>query len=272
MKRKKVASQQCNRCEEKFPEDRSQCPHCGHWNVEGDVDLDNDGTLLLSEVQREEFRRIQTGPWDIAFGKDRETNVPGIVTTSVTLLGGAPGAGKSTTSIQICDAIAKARGREAFYIGAEEGKAEYAERAARLKLDLSGIRIYPMGARGDIAAILKKRRPSAVVVDSLPGLTNDPAEAAIICKNFKDIAVELDAPVIIIDHVTKDGDLAGLMELQHHVDTLLTMFPVQNTEIRDLSVMKNRFGVANFSTYLLMTGEGLIALPDDMKPEEDEDG
>lgn len=263
--KKKMQVQSCHRCEEKFDASKSQCPACGHWNTGQSNNEGDDQTLLLSEVEDIPLRQIKTGPWDVAFCKES----PGIVSTSVTLLGGAPGAGKSTMAIQLCDEIAESEQREVFYIGAEESKGEYRSRARRLGLrNLKLIRLYPMGASSDIGGILRTRRPCAIVIDSLPGLTEDQEEAADICKTFKEYAVELDAPVIIIDHVTKDGDLAGLMALQHHVDTLLTLFPNDDTEVRTLTVRKNRYGAANFDTSLLMTGKGLVAYTE---PEEDDD-
>jgi DNA repair protein RadA/Sms len=264
----KKAAQACTRCEARFPADKMQCPECGHWNVEEVVTNDNDGTILLSDVEEKEDRTqyIKTGPWDVAFCKAKE----GIPTRSVTLLGGAPGAGKSTMSIQLCSAIAGTldAGSEVLYIGAEEAKEDYKERAKRLALPhMNRIRMYPMGANGDLGAILLNRRPRGIVIDSLPGIATDPAHAEAICKNFKGYAVELDAPVIIIDHVTKDGDMAGFMAIQHHVDITMLMFPEDGSEVRRLTVLKNRYGSANFDTFLMMTDKGLIA----HEFEEDED-
>lgn len=254
MSRKKVPTRECKRCGTRFPESRSQCPDCGAWCTDELFDETLDGTFTLDEVPEEAFQRIQTGPWDIAFCKED----PGIVTTSVTLLGGAPGAGKSTMSIQLCDAIAGSTGKEVLYIGAEESKGEYANRAKRLKLkNTKLIRLYPMGSNADVGLIIMARKPSAIVIDSLPGLTKDPAVAKDICKTFCEYAKLLQSPVIIIDHVTKDGDLAGFMELQHDVDIVLTLFPNADTEVRTLTVVKNRYASANHSIFLEMTGEGL---------------
>jgi len=267
--KKKTKTRECKRCGEWFDEAKSQCPHCGAWNVDELVTNDTDGTILLSDVEEQEERTqyLKTGPWDVAFCKTHE----GIPTRSVTLLGGAPGAGKSTLSIQLCSAIgASLEGPgEVFYIGAEEAKEDYKERAKRLKLPaMNRIRMYPMGASGDLGAILLNRRPRAIVIDSLPGIAADAASAEEITKNFKQYAVELDAPVIIIDHVTKDGDMAGFMAIQHHVDITMLMFPEDGSEVRRLTVLKNRFGPANFDIFLMMTDKGLIAHEE---PEEDED-
>lgn len=77
------------------------------------------------------------------------------------------------------------------------------------------------------------------------------------CKAFKDYAVLLKAPVIIIDHVTKDEDFAGLMQLQHAVDTTLILSLDEN-DTRYLTTIKNRFGPANISVILDMTERGLF--------------
>lgn len=253
--RRKRETQTCYVCDAKFDKDKGQCPECGNWNVDRPFDTSKDQTLTLDEVEDDvNEQRICTGPWDIVFCKDE----PGIVTTSVTLLGGKPGAGKSTMSIQLCDSIAEATQREVFYVGAEEAPKEYKARAKRLGLkNISRIRLYPMHASADMGAILLSRRPCAIVIDSLQGLTDDIDAQAQICKTFKQYAVELNAPVIVISHVTKDGDFAGLMALQHHVDTVLLMSPIADSEVRYLEGKKNRYGPANFGIYLEMTGQGL---------------
>ena len=194
--------------------------------------------------------RIQSGPWDKCFGG-------GIVTTSVTIIGGCPAAGKSTMALQLSNRIAEVTNREIIYVGTEESVQEIKSRAIRLQLTcMHLIRIHPMGSSADLGSILTSRKPSAIILDSLPGLTSDPEIAVELCKRFKDYAVELNAPVIIIDHVTKGDDFAGLMQLQHAVDTLLSLFPNENG-MRELATVKNRFGPANISVKLGMAERGL---------------
>lgn len=232
------------------------------------VNLDNDETVLLSQVTDAPLSRIEnTGPWDPLFSKDG-----GIVTTSVTLVGGAPGAGKSTMALQLIDRIAASTKREGLYVCWEEAKEEVKSRAQRLKLknpDL--IRLFPMGATTDLGTIFSSRKPCAVVIDSLQGLTPDPAEAVSFCKIFKEFAVSLGSPFVVIDHIVKDGELAGLMDLQHEVDiTMLFTQPWGKEDPRrQLSLEKSRMGPTNRIVVLEMTNEGLIEGEDDDDDDDD---
>ena len=205
-KRKAVRS--CGFCAHKFDESKAQCPSCGQWNIPSAVNDSTDQTILLSDVSEKPINRIVTGPWDRCFGG-------GIVTVSVTLLGGVPGAGKSTMSLQMADQIGLKTKREVIYIGAEESVEEIKYRAMRLDLKaMNLIRLHPMGSSADLGEIIKSRKPSAVILDSLPGLVSDPDVAVELCKRFKEYSVEYQFPTIIIDHVTKDNDFAGFMQLQ----------------------------------------------------------
>jgi DNA repair protein RadA/Sms len=247
----------CTACEKQFDASKFRCPSCGKWNVPGAGAGANDQTVLLSEIEPIPVKRMITGPWDLCFGG-------GIVVSSVSLIGGAPGAGKSTMSIQLCDAIAASVEREVLYIATEESKEQIKDRALRLQLKAQQlIRMHPMGSSADLGEVIMTRRPSAVIVDSLQGMTSDPELAAEYSKRFKDYAVELNAPVILIDHITKDADFAGMMSLQHNVDTTLSLFPDEEG-VRELMTIKNRFGPANVAVRLEMTASGLVlALSDD---------
>lgn len=293
----------CSRCGHPFPDDKGRCPSCRQWNTDSvrstspALNLgpdDDDGTCLLSEVTDEtDKRRLVTGPWDEVFGGMPPPN-RGIVDVSTNLLGGAPGAGKSTMALQLSNSIARSRKGETFYVAAEEAKADVNERARRLSLDCRNlIRIYPMGCASDLGSVLLKRRPKAIVIDSLPGLVGDDHAAAMaLCKNLKGYAVELGAPVIIIDHVTKEDDFAGLRKLQHEVDATMTLFPVEldqelaneldfseidiapeKLDIRELSNagLKNRNGPVNISVYFAMTETGLVYIPKASFSGEDDD-
>ena len=212
---KKPRRRLCQNCGSVLPPGKDLCS-CGRWNT--DPDLARDATVLLSEVSEEGYTRYETGPWDPCFGG-------GIVRGSVTLLGGEPGAGKSTLSLQLSSALGS-RG-EVLYVAAEEDEIAVKQRATRLKVEnLQCIRLLPaMGAGVDLGPIMMARRPKAVVLDSLPGLVGGDSEGAVqMAQRIKAYAVELGAPVLIIDHVTKRDEFAGEMALQHAVDTTITLF------------------------------------------------
>lgn len=260
--------QTCKFCTFKFDETKSKCPSCGKFNSPGMVLTKGDETILLSDVSPAPIEKVASGPWDTCFSEGKG----GVVLTSVTLLGGGPGAGKSTLSLKLAEAVAIATGREALYIAKEQSEDElkqYAIRVGVLRHDL--IRLFPMGAGGDIGPILLARKPGVVIVDSLSKLTPDHDKQVEVCKFFKEYAVQLKMPIVILSHVTKDGDFQGLMSLQHEVDILMTIFPIQGVhkDMREMVVHKSRFGPSFEPLHLLMTEHGLVKY--ERQEEEDED-
>lgn len=259
----------CRFCEGRMMGSNVVCIHCKMVNTPEAFNPDDDGTVGLDDKEPEPLKVIETGPWDVCYRKSSQPGArPGIVLGSVVLLGGAPGAGKSTHALQIYGAMAGATKRQGLYVAAEENKDQIQDRANRIEMPHRELfRMLPMGATPDMGALLLARKPAYIVIDSLPGLIGDMEQAADFCKNMKPYAVELNAPVIIIDHVTKEHDIAGLMALQHHVDTVLILDAFDDTPVREMTVKKNRFGEANFSISLLMTGKGLVA---HTEPDDDE--
>jgi DNA repair protein RadA/Sms len=255
----------CYACSATIPEGKQRCPACSSYQfttvVANKQEKKGDGvTVLLSEIDDQEIIRIKTGPWDYCFGGN------GIPLSSVTLIGGMPGAGKSTIALQISDCLSQTTQREVLYIGTEQRPKELRAYAVRLKVNnMNKIRILSTMTGdegiGQINEILDKYKPSAIMVDSLSGFTDDTKAQIQVCKVFKEFACRCDCPVLIIDHITKSNDFAGLMALQHEVDILLTLYIEEGGE-RTLQTLKSRFGPSYIQTALKMTETGLIADPD----------
>ena len=254
----------CYRCGEELKPNRLRCLSCGAFNVSGDGIEGAEGSdksIALCDVVSAEHDRVATGPWDICFGG--EGNNYGIVRTSVSLLGGSPGAGKSTLVLQIAN---QADG-EVIYIAAEEALPEIKSRADRLNLEhQKNIRMVSALSGASLNQVIESRptKPKMIIIDSLQGLVGeDDASQLEICKLSKVYAVRLSCPFLVISHVTKADVLAGRLTLQHAVDTTMTFFPVpemlgENGEpLRMLDVMKNRFGAARVKCFFEMTGNGL---------------
>jgi DNA repair protein RadA/Sms len=243
------------------------------WNTVVVTNPEDDKTVLLSDLDGAVIKRISTGPWDECWGfhvDDFGKRFEGTVVTSVTLVGGVPGAGKSTLALQMGNHIAGSTGREVLYISAEESNAEIRNRAKRLKLpNQKLIRLIPIGVAVELGGIMIHRKPVALIADSLPKIAPDAADAVAFCEKLKGYAIELECPVIIIDHVTKEEELAGLMALQHAVDTTL-LFTVYPDEVRELRTIKNRNGPSGVRVLLNMTEEGL-KLRDSSEDDEEND-
>lgn len=252
----------CKLCETELKSGLMQCHSCKFWNLNA---LENSpGTttgsshseyITLDKVTSAKKDRILCGPWDYVFGG-------GIVRTSCNLIGGAPGAGKSTLFLQIADAMAFKLQNEVAYIATEEALEEIKERAERLNLKhihLVGM-ISAMGGLPNISEILDKHQPAGIFLDSVQGLAGQSEQVAIeLCNILKKVAVIRKAPVMISSHVNKSDEIAGLMALQHVVDCTSTFFPDEHG-IRIHEIEKNRNGAAFISTSYQMTATGLEVL------------
>jgi predicted ATP-dependent serine protease len=190
----------------------------------------------------------------------------GIVTTGITLIGGIAGAGKSTLSLAMADAIAESLQREVLYIAAEEDEEAIKDRAGRIGVkNLDKIRVLStlvgMQALGELEGLLDRFNPGAVFLDSVTGLMDKDLEGAVsICKSLKRITVRRKAPTIVIDQATKQDDFAGLYKLQHTVDTTMILSEREEfvpRKVSTLQVIKNRFGRAFVSLDLEMHENGL---------------
>lgn len=218
------------------------------------------------DVDAMAVERIVTGlaPCDECWGG-------GFVPTSITLLGGAPGAGKTTLLLQLSILFAQITKKPTYYISAEQDKGELKMTLNRfgMNLERGQLRVLnKMGAGGEIdITVFKKVPPGMIILDSVSALCGKDKELQIaVCKRYKQYAVEHKAPVFLIAHMTKEHDFAGMMALQHEVDTLATLFPddgdnPEHHGRREMQAWKNRNGPTHKIFYLVMTAAGLVALP-----------
>ncbi len=259
----------CCKCEYKIPANKFQCPSCKAWNIGENLGSSGveDESVLLRDIKSAENDRIKTGDWDFCWGG-------GVVRTSVTLLGGRPGAGKSTMLLQFLAAIHAHLGneRESMYIATEEALPEIKLRADRLGID-APIRLIPaMSGVANLGGILENRKPICIILDSLQGMIGEDEKMGVeLLSVIKKFSVTLEAPSIIISHVNKQGDYAGLMTYQHAVDALLTLSPDEETGLRTLEVVKNRNGRAFIQSFFEMTEKGLILVLEEDDDDEDEE-
>jgi len=278
----------CKICQQDVPTGKLKCTSCGAINLPNQVISSvsgspiEDGSVLLSDVKSAEMDRIDVGFMNMIFGgpvlDPEDENCleygPGLVTDSVYLIGGMPGAGKSTLALQLLDHIASCiPEKECLYIGTEESLPQIRSRADRLKIkNQNRIRMVSGMTGGiDIGSVLMHRKPSVTVIDSLQGLVGEDDNASVeICKSAKQYAMTLKSPIIITQHVTKGLEIAGVQTIQHEVDGVMLFLPNENNEdIRELEVNpKNRFGRAYIKMYFEMGANGLEPLPLDFDPDD----
>ena len=188
----------------------------------------------------------------------------GLVPGSVILLGGEPGIGKSTLLIQACAKLAQAGGRVA-YISGEEATAQVRMRAERLGLSAAPVRLAAATNVEDIASTLGAERFDLVVIDSIQTMWTETVDAAPgTVSQVRGAAQALiryaknhDACVILVGHVTKDGQIAGPRVVEHMVDAVMSFDGDAGHHFRILRAIKNRFGPTDEIGVFEMTGKGL---------------
>jgi DNA repair protein RadA/Sms len=226
---------------------------------------DSDG-----EDDAQEF--IATGGWDPCFGRlvhDDGSFTYGIPRQSVTLLGGKNGAGKSTLVLQICERIlGQYPDKQVLIVSVEEAKKQVRRLGKRLKLKHMN-RIGVSKGEVDLDIIMHARKPELVIVDSLPRLCPDLASSVEFCKRLKEHIEALNIPAIVINHINKEEEFAGLEALQHEVDATL-IFTVFEDGLRSLRSLKNRNGLPA-EVFFDMTDTGLLVNDDEEEDEDDED-
>lgn len=253
----KTPSFSCSECGSPQPQWLGQCPSCGAWGTieeRGAVSA-RSASVRLSDVDALEADRRATGIGEL----DRVLG-GGIVRGSVALLAGDPGIGKSTLALQLCRAF-----ENVLYAAGEESPAQVKLRADRIGAEARRITITTDAAVEHIVAETERARPDLVIVDSIQtmrvespsssvGAVNQIREAtAILLRAAKKLGV----PTIIIGHVTKTGDIAGPMLLEHLVDAVLILEQDTSGSYRMLRGMKNRFGSTDEVGLFAMSESGM---------------
>ena len=197
----------------------------------------------------------------------------GLVPGSVLLIGGDPGVGKSTLLLQIAAGLGEG-GNKVAYISGEEAPAQIRLRAARLQLNDKPVGLASATALRDILATLKSEKPDVVIIDSiqtiwsdaLPGTPGSVTQMRACSQDLIRFAKTSGAVLILVGHVTKDGQIAGPRVVEHMVDAVMYFESETGRDFRLLRAVKNRFGAAHEIGVFEMTGLGLreVANPSEL--------
>lgn len=212
----------------------------------------------LSEVDSGEAERLVTG-----FAELDRVLGGGLVPGSVVLMGGDPGAGKSTLLLQVSSRLAQQR--EILYVTGEESLHQLALRAQRLKLPVDNLRVAAETRAEAVADLIAAHSPKVVVldsiqvmqlesVDSMPGSVTQVRETA---GFFTRLAKQSQIVMILVGHVTKEGNLAGPKVLEHMIDCFVMLDSPAGSRYRTLRGLKNRFGAVNELGVFAMTEQGM---------------
>jgi DNA repair protein RadA/Sms len=261
----------CAACGAVSPRWQGRCDSCGEWNTLSE-EAPADAPVSLRSGRGRAFPllplagatpdqpRMMSGLAEI----DRVTG-GGFVPGSALLVGGDPGIGKSTILIQAAAALARA-GRRVIYISGEEAIAQIRLRAERLGLRDAPVELAAETHVEDILATLEAARPvDFVVIDSIQTLWTDLAESApgtvtqvrTSAQALIRFAKASATTVVLVGHVTKDGQIAGPRVVEHMVDAVLYFEGDTGHHFRVLRAVKNRFGPASEIGVFEMTDAGL---------------
>lgn len=250
---------------------QGQCPNCDAWNTLEETAEEKSASnrfqslakaapkQKLSVIEAEDLPRLSTGidEFDRVLGG-------GLVTGGVALIGGDPGIGKSTLLLQALSVIS-ARGDSALYISGEESGSQIALRAKRLGINAPDLEILPEIQLEKLLITIESSRPTVVVVDSIQtiyseALTSAPGSVAQVkecAAQLTRLAKATGVCMIMVGHVTKEGNLAGPRVLEHIVDTVLYFEGDTHSSFRLVRAFKNRFGAVNELGVFAMTDKGL---------------
>ena len=222
------------------------------------------GAVRLGTVAKVDAERRSTG-----IGELDRTLGGGLVSGAAIMVGGEPGVGKATLLLQVAGAIV-GQGERALMVSAEESPAQIALRASRLRGSYEAVDVVATDDVDEIIALAEHLRPALVIVDSIQtiatrqveGFTGGVSQVRECGARLVAFAKRSGVPVVMIGHVTKEGNLAGPRLLEHIVDVVLYLEGEVHSGLRFLRGLKNRFGSTPALGFFEMGEQGLRELPD----------
>ena len=261
----------CEKCNFETSQWLGRCPNCGAWNTLIPLNVSEKSEMVakiekgdlarrLTEIKlNAEEQRYQTGilEFDRVLGG-------GIVPGSLILIGGEPGIGKSTLSLQIAQQLGEEVGK-VLYITAEESLNQIFLRANRLAVNSNQVYLLSEKDLEKIIAQIAQLKPQIAIIDSIqiihdtstPSAPGSVSQVRNCTSRLMEIAKRENIAVIIVGHVTKGGEIAGPKILEHMVDTVLYLEGERFQTYRLLRGIKNRFGATNELGIFQMEQAGL---------------
>ncbi len=263
----------CRECGYETPKWMGKCLDCGSFNsfTEDAIEekkkvtahtLTSTKPMRLSEIEILKSNRLKT-----EFEELNRVLSGGLVDGSLTLVGGDPGIGKSTLLLQICQGICEDK-KEVIYISGEESVQQIKLRANRLNITSENLLLMAETDMNNIESVIKRNKPTLVIIDSIQTMYREDINSSAgsvtqtreCVTTFMKLAKGLNVSIILVGHVTKEGNLAGPKMLEHMVDTVIYFEGDKNASYRLIRAVKNRFGSTNEIGIFEMRAEGLVEI------------
>lgn len=263
----------CETCGYESPKYWGKCPDCGSWNTlyemsKKELDMVNAKPKVftpkvkaLSDVTNEDDSRFLTNitEFDNVLGG-------GIVKSSMILVGGEPGIGKSTLLLQTASNVSKTK--KVLYASSEESLTQIKLRLNRLNLQGDNILVLSNTNIDSIINSAKEHKVDLLIVDSIQTVSSDEISSAPgtitqvrECTNtLMNFAKTTNTSIFLVGHITKQGTLAGPKTIEHMVDTVMYFENEVNSDLRILRLSKNRFGSSDEIGIFNMTRKGLVGV------------
>ncbi|AXI46122.1 DNA repair protein RadA [Sulfitobacter sp. SK012] len=270
---KSSSSFSCTSCAAIFPKWSGRCDNCGEWNTISEdkgissgppsksLGAKRGSAMVLTDLSAHEDPppRTNSGLAEL----DRVLG-GGLVPASAILVAGDPGIGKSTLLLQAAGAFAS-KGLQTVYVSGEEASAQIRMRAQRLGLSDAPVRLAAETNLRDILTTLETERPQLAIIDSIQTMWSDNVDSApgsvsqvrAAAHELTSFAKRRGVSVVLVGHVTKEGQIAGPRVVEHMVDTVLYFEGERGHQFRILRAVKNRFGPSDEIGVFEMTGRGL---------------
>ena len=248
-----------------------RCSGCGEWDslieeraatAGAPVQVASDDLLFYTNLDSSHAPRIETGnaEFDRVLGG-------GLVPGGLILLGGEPGIGKSTLVLQVADGLA-CSGRKVLYLAGEESPQQIRLRGERLAVNGKALYLATDTQLESILVQAERLKPDLLIIDSIqtvhssrlesiPGSVSQIRECAAL---FMEFAKKHHLSILLIDHINKEGALAGPKMLEHVVDVVLYFEGERHQNQKIVRTIKNRFGPIHELGIFEMTGAGLVAI------------
>lgn len=263
----------CTACGSVFTKWSGKCDGCGEWNtIVEDTPISSGpssatlGSSKGKSITLTDLRHEETPPPRTLSGVNELDRVlgGGLVPASAILVGGDPGIGKSTLLLQAAAEFAR-KGLKTIYVSGEEASAQVRMRAQRLQLTDAPVQLAAETNLRDILTTLDQEKPQLAIIDSIQTMWSDTVGSApgsvsqvrAAAHELTSFAKRKNMAIVIVGHVTKEGQIAGPRVVEHMVDTVLYFEGERGHQFRVLRAVKNRFGAADEIGVFEMTGRGL---------------